>query len=129
MRRAVAVVLALLGGALAVVTVGAYVFSTFCWEYCEPEDEPTVWDGFKFALPFGDRGDRADDRRRDRSDERARPWLRALAIALGLCVVGRWRSGASWAVRSDAAALVMALRSWSCRGADRLVARRLAARS
>jgi hypothetical protein len=52
-RRAVAVVLALLGGALVVITVGAFVISTFCWEYCEPEDAPTFWDGLKFALPFG----------------------------------------------------------------------------
>ena len=53
MRRAVAVLLGLIGSALAVITLGAYVFSTFCWEYCEPEDEPTLWDGVKFALPFG----------------------------------------------------------------------------
>jgi hypothetical protein len=53
MRRVVGVVLGLLGGGLAVVTVGAFAFSTFCWEYCEPEDAPTFWDGFQFALPFG----------------------------------------------------------------------------
>jgi hypothetical protein len=53
MRRAVSAALALVGGALVVLTVTAYFFSTFCWEYCEPEDAPTFWDGFKFALPFG----------------------------------------------------------------------------
>jgi hypothetical protein len=87
MRRAVAVLLGLLGSALAVITLGAYGFSTFCWEYCEPEDAPTVWDGLKFALPFGllavglmtaavvvwTRG--------------RRPWPQDVAIALGLCVV------------------------------------------
>jgi hypothetical protein len=85
-RRAVAVVLALLGGALVVITVGAYFLSTFCWEYCEPEDEPTTWDGVKFALPFGlvalglmtaavtvwTRGSLS--------------WPTSLALALGLCV-------------------------------------------
>jgi hypothetical protein len=53
MRRAIAVLLGLIAGALSVVTLGAYVFSSFCWEYCEPEDAPTTWDALKFALPFG----------------------------------------------------------------------------
>ena len=77
----------MLAGALVVVTMGAYVFSTFCWEYCEPEDEPTFWDGAKFALPFAlvavglmtaavavwtsGRG----------------PWLRALGGGIGLCLL------------------------------------------
>jgi hypothetical protein len=53
MRQVVAGVLGLLGGALAVVTTGAYIFSTVCWEYCEPGDEPSFWDGFTgvLALP------------------------------------------------------------------------------
>lgn len=53
MRRVVAAALALVGGALTVLTVTAYFFSTFCWESCDPGEEPTFWDGFKFALPFG----------------------------------------------------------------------------
>jgi hypothetical protein len=86
MRRAVAVVLGLLGGALAVVTTGAYIFSTFCWEYCEPEDAPTFWDGFKFALPFGVAalGLMAAAVTVWRSGRGS--WLGAFAIALGLCV-------------------------------------------
>jgi hypothetical protein len=86
MRQVVAGVLGLLGGALAVVTTGAYIFSTVCWEYCEPGDEPSFWDGFEFALPFGlialglmttavtgwTRGERS--------------LLRSFAIAVGLCV-------------------------------------------
>jgi hypothetical protein len=86
MRRAIALLLGLIASACAVVTLGAYVFSTFCWEYCEPEDEPTTWDGVKFALPFGlvalglmtaavtvwTRGSLS--------------WPTSLALALGLCV-------------------------------------------
>ena len=86
MRQAIAVLLGLIASACAVVTLGAYVFSTFCWEYCEPEDEPTTWDGVKFALPFGlvalglmtaavtvwTRGSLS--------------WPQSIALALGLCV-------------------------------------------
>jgi hypothetical protein len=86
MRRAIAALLALLGGGLAVITLGAYAFSTFCWEYCEPEDEPTVWDGVKFALPFGlvavalmTAAVLVWTRGRWR-------WPQAVAIAFGLCV-------------------------------------------
>ena len=49
--RAVGVVLALIGGFGIVVTMGAFVLSSVCWEYCE--DEPTVGDALQFALPFG----------------------------------------------------------------------------
>ncbi len=49
--RAVGVVLALIGGFGIVVTMGAFVLSSVCWEYCE--DEPTVGDALRFALPFG----------------------------------------------------------------------------
>jgi hypothetical protein len=49
--RAVGAVLALIGGFGVVVTMGAFVLSSVCWEYCE--DEPTVGDALEFALPFG----------------------------------------------------------------------------
>ena len=38
--RAVGVVLALIGGFGIVLTMGVFVLSSVCWEYCE--DEPTV---------------------------------------------------------------------------------------
>jgi len=87
MRRVVAVVLGVLGGGLAVLTVGAYVFSTFCWEYCEPEDAPTFWDGFKFALPFGLAAIGLMTAAVTVFTRGRWSWMRSLAIALGLCVV------------------------------------------
>jgi hypothetical protein len=86
MRQAAAALLGLLGGALAVVTLGAYAFSTFCWEYCEPEDEPTVWDGVKFALPFGLLAVALMTAAVTVWTRRRRPWPQAVAIAFGLCV-------------------------------------------
>ena len=86
MRRFVAIVLGLLGGALAVVTTGAYIFSTFCWEYCEPGDEPTFWDGFQFALPFGLVAIGLMTAAVTVWTSGRGRWLRSLAIALGLCV-------------------------------------------
>ena len=49
--RAVGVVLALIGGFGIVLTMGVFVLSSVCWEYCE--DEPTVGDSLQIALPFG----------------------------------------------------------------------------
>ena len=86
MRRVIAVVLGVLGGGLAVVTLGAYVFSTFCWEYCEPEDEPTVWDGLKFALPFGIAALGLMTAAVTVWTHGRWSWVRSLAIGLGLCV-------------------------------------------
>jgi hypothetical protein len=88
MRRAGAAVLGLLGGALAAATLGAYVFSTFCWEYCEPEDAPTVWDGLKFALPFGILSVGLMTAAVTVWTRGRLSWPRTAAIALGLCVAG-----------------------------------------
>ena len=49
--RAVGVVLALIGGFGIVLTMGVFVLSSVCWEYCE--DEPTVGHSLQIALPFG----------------------------------------------------------------------------
>jgi hypothetical protein len=87
MRRVVAVVLGVLGGGLAVVTVGAFAFSTFCWEYCEPEDAPTFWDGFKFALPFGIVAIGLMTAAVTVFTAGRWSWVRSLGVALGLCVV------------------------------------------
>jgi hypothetical protein len=95
--RAVGVVLALIGGFGLVVTMGAFVLSSICWEYCE--DEPTVGDALQFALPFGlvtlafltaaahlltpGRGS----------------WPRAVVVALGSAVLGgllTWAAVAFW---------------------------------
>jgi hypothetical protein len=95
--RAVGVVLALIGGFGVVVTLGAFVLSSVCWEYCE--DEPSVGDALQFALPFGlvtfafltaaahlfmpGRGS----------------WPRALAVAVGSAVLGgllTWAAVAFW---------------------------------
>jgi len=86
MRRAVAVLLGLLGSAAAVVTLGAYVFSTFCWEYCEPEDAPTFWDGAKFALPFGVVAVGLMTAAVTVWTRGSRGWPQTIAIAFGLCV-------------------------------------------
>lgn len=86
MRRAVAALLGLLGGALAVITFGAYVFSTFCWEYCEPEDKPTLWDGVKFALPFGLLAVGLMTAAVTVWTRGRMPWPRSVALAFGLCV-------------------------------------------
>jgi len=94
MRRVVAVVLGVLGGGLAVVTLGAFAFSTFCWEYCEPEDAPTFWDGFQFALPFGLVAVALMTAAVAVWTRRRWSLLRSLAIGLGLCVaVGLLFSG------------------------------------
>ena len=113
MRRAVAVVLALIGGGLVVVTVGAYFLSTFCWEYCEPEDEPTVWDGLKFALPFGIAALGLMTVAVTLFMRGGGSWMRALLVAIGSCVVGAllfW--GFVWlydALDSEAAGWVIGL--------------------
>ena len=49
--RAVGVVLALIGGFGIVLTMGVFVLSSVCWEYCE--DEPTAGEALQFAFPFG----------------------------------------------------------------------------
>ena len=87
MRRFVAVVLALLGAALAVVTTGAFIFSTVCWEYCEPGDAPTFWDGFKFALPFGILAIGLMTAAVTVFTRGQGSWVGSLGIAVGLCVV------------------------------------------
>lgn len=87
-----AALVALFGGALVVVTLGAYVLSSFCWEYCEPEDAPSAWDALKFALPFGLAAIGvmtvaaylfmiAPPLRRG-------SWPRALVVSVGSCVAG-----------------------------------------
>jgi hypothetical protein len=86
-RRAAAALLGLLGSALAVITLGAYAFSTFCWEYCGPEDEPTVWDGVKFALPFGLLAVGLMTAAVTVWTRRRWPWPQTVAIAFGLCVL------------------------------------------
>ena len=60
--RAVGVVLALIGGFGVVLTMGVFVLSSVCWEYCE--DEPTVGDALQFALPFGSSRSRSSRRPR-----------------------------------------------------------------
>ena len=89
--------LALIGGFGIVLTMGVFVLSSVCWEYCE--DEPTVGDALQFALPFGlvtlafltaaahllmpGRGS----------------FLRALVVALGSAVLGgllTWAAVAFW---------------------------------
>ena len=95
--RAVGVVLALIGGFGLVLTMGVFVLSSVCWEYCE--DEPTVGDALQFAVPFGlvtlafltaaahllmpGRGS----------------WPRALMVAIGSAVLGgllTWAAVALW---------------------------------
>jgi hypothetical protein len=95
--RAVGVVLALIGGFGIVVTLGAYVLSSVCWEYCD--ESPTVGEALKFALPFGlvtlafltaaahlfmpGRGS----------------WPRAIVVAVGSAVLGgllTWAAVAFW---------------------------------
>ena len=49
--RAVGVALALIGGVGLVLTMGVFVLSSVCWEYCE--DEPTAGEALQFAFPFG----------------------------------------------------------------------------
>jgi hypothetical protein len=49
--RAVGWVLALVGAFGIVLTMGVFVLSGVCWEYCE--DEPTVGHSLQVALPFG----------------------------------------------------------------------------
>jgi hypothetical protein len=87
MRVAATALLGLLGAAVATITLGAFAFSTFCWEYCEPEDAPTVWDGVKFALPFGLVAVGLMTAAVLVGTRGRRPWPQAAAIALGLCVV------------------------------------------
>jgi hypothetical protein len=86
MRQAAAALLGLLGSALAVVTLGAYVFSTVCWEYCEPADEPTFWDGAKFALPFGILAIGLMTAAVTVWTRAQLSWPRSVVLAIGLCV-------------------------------------------
>ena len=60
--RAVGVVLALIGGFGIVLTMGVFVLSSVCWEYCE--DEPTVGHSLQIALPFGSSRSRSSPRPR-----------------------------------------------------------------
>ena len=97
--RAVGVVLALIGGFGVVVTMGAFVLSSVCWEYCE--DEPTVGDALQFALPFGlitlaflTGAAHLLTPGRD-------SWPRAIVVALGSAVLGRlltWAAVAFWSM-------------------------------
>lgn len=134
MRRLAAVVLALLGGALVVVTVGAYFLSTFCWEYCEPEDEPTVWDGLKFALPFALAAIGLVTAAAYLFMAARGSWPRALAVAVGSCVAGGllFAGFAAWydKLGSDAAAWALgaaAVVAWEALTA--IAARMVAVRS
>ena len=80
LRTVLGVIATLIGAALLLLSVGAYFFSTFCWEYCEPEDEPTAWEGLQFALPFG----------------LVAIWVMMVAVTLFLGGRGSWQRVWSW---------------------------------
>jgi hypothetical protein len=84
--RAVAVVLALIGGFGVVITMGAFVLSSACWEYCE--DEPTVGDALQFALPFGLVALAFLAAAANLFMPGRGSWPRALGVALGSMVLG-----------------------------------------
>jgi hypothetical protein len=87
-RTVLGAIAALLGAALLVLSVGAYFVSTFCWEYCEPEDEPTTWDGLQFALPFGLLAIGVMTVAVTLFTAGRGSWQRALVVAVASCVVG-----------------------------------------
>jgi uncharacterized BrkB/YihY/UPF0761 family membrane protein len=87
----VAMLVALLGGALIVVTVFLYFLVASCPEYCEPEERPG-WDGFETALPFGMAAIAvltvAAYLFMIGPPVRRPTWPRALVVAVGSCAAG-----------------------------------------
>jgi hypothetical protein len=95
--RAVGVVLALIGGFGIVVTMGAFVLSSVCWEYCE--DEPTVGASLQFALPFGLVALAFLTAAAHLLTPGRGSWPRALLVAIGSAVLGgllTWAAVAFW---------------------------------
>jgi hypothetical protein len=95
--RAVGVVLALIGGFGIVLTMGVFVLSSVCWEYCE--DEPTVGHSLQIALPFGVVTLAFLTAAAHHLTPGRGSWPRALVVAIASAVLGgllTWAAVALW---------------------------------
>ena len=118
--RAVGVVLALIGGFGIVLTMGVFVLSSVCWEYCE--DEPTVGHSLQIALPFGVATLAFLTAAAHLLTPGRGSWPRALVVAIASAVLGgllTWAAVVLWEATGGGPLGVSGSSRWRARGCTR----------